>query len=213
VNRAAFEEWFALMGGRADALDVDVAAPAVPGGLAIKIFPCCYAMQRPISAIATLSGHGIKPEDVTSIDVATPEACVKPLIHHDPTTGLAAKFSMEYAVAAALIDGRPGPESFTDEAANRHLARRLVHRVRLDTPAGGDNLLSGKIEITVTTSDGTRYVAVLDSPPGAPDRPPGEEEMTAKMEDCGKDVPDLVRGVDWSGAADMLRAEIPVRSR
>jgi 2-methylcitrate dehydratase PrpD len=207
VNRAAFDEWFALMGGRRDALDVDVIGPAVPDGLAIKIFPCCYAMQRPISAIASLSEHRIDPASVTRIDIVTPEACVKPLIHHEPTTGLAAKFSMEYAAAAALLDGRPGPDSFTDEAATRPEARRLVDCVHLDTPAGGDNLLSGKVEITVTTSDGV-YTAVLDSPPGAPDRPPSVEDMTAKMDDCGKDVRDLVLGVGWSDAADMLRAEL-----
>jgi 2-methylcitrate dehydratase PrpD len=213
ANRAAFDEWFALMGGGPQPLDIDVTAPAVPGGLAIKVFPCCYAMQRPISAIASLSEHRIDPTEVARIEIRTPESCMKPLIHHDPTTGLAAKFSMEYAVAAALIDGRPGPDSFTDEAANRPEARRLVHAVDLITSPGGDNLLSGKIEITVRTSDGASYTASLHNPPGSPDRPPIADDMIAKMEDCGKDVPDLVLGVDWSDAAAMLRAELPNKTR
>ncbi|HEY2043361.1 MAG TPA: MmgE/PrpD family protein [Jatrophihabitans sp.] len=209
VNRRAFDEWLQLMGGRPELLDDDVDSPAVQGGLAIKIFPCCYALQRPISAMAALSEHRIDPASVTRIKVVTPESCVQPLIHHDPKTGLEGKFSMEYALAATLLDGRPGPQSFLDSAVTRDAAKRLVDCVQIVTTAGGDNLLSGDIDITVDCADGSSYHVSLDTPPGAPDRPPGDAEMTAKMRDCGEDVPELLRDVDWANASELLLEHIP----
>ena len=46
----ALDQWLALVGGQAEHLSLD--GPAVPGGLAVKLFPCCYALQRPIAASA-----------------------------------------------------------------------------------------------------------------------------------------------------------------
>ncbi|MFD0513967.1 MmgE/PrpD family protein [Streptomyces aureus] len=51
--------------------------PAVPGGLAIKMFPCCYAMQRPIAALRDLRAE-CGPDDVTAVRVTTPGATVHP---------------------------------------------------------------------------------------------------------------------------------------
>ena len=56
---SVLEAWLALVGGDPGALDL--AGPAVPGGLAIKIYPCCYALQRPISALAELAADGLDP--------------------------------------------------------------------------------------------------------------------------------------------------------
>ena len=96
---------------------LDLDGPAVPGGLAIKIYPCCYALQRPISALAEPAQSGqVDPAALRRIVIRTPEGTVQPLIHHRPRTGLQGKFSLEYAAAAALLDGYPGFASFTDEA-------------------------------------------------------------------------------------------------
>ena len=38
---------------------VDPSGPVIPNGLAVKLYPCCYALQRPISAlISELAGAG-----------------------------------------------------------------------------------------------------------------------------------------------------------
>lgn len=50
--------------------------PAVPGGLAIKIHPCCYALQRPISAVRET---GVRAADVLRVRVRTPAGTVQPL--------------------------------------------------------------------------------------------------------------------------------------
>src|SRR5215813_11973262 len=69
ADPAALADWLALVGG--DPGGIDVAGPAVPDGLAVKIYPCCYALQRPISALAGLS-QGLPPGDVRRIVLRTP---------------------------------------------------------------------------------------------------------------------------------------------
>jgi 2-methylcitrate dehydratase PrpD len=180
ADPSAVGAWLRLVGG--DPAALDLSGPAVPGGLAIKIYPCCYALQRPISAVAGLA-PGLDHTDVRRIVVRTPEATVAPLIHHSPDTGLQAKFSLEYAVAAALLDGYPGFASFTDEAVRRPEARRLASLVEIKTDPGGSELLDGEVHAEIHTAGGAAQTS-LRFPPGAPQRPPTDAELQAKIDDC-----------------------------
>jgi 2-methylcitrate dehydratase PrpD len=207
ADPGAVDAWLSLAGG--DPAAVDVAGPAVPGGLAVKIYPCCYALQRPISAISELAGHGLDPARVTRIVLSTPEATVVPLIHHRPQSGLQGKFSLEYAAAAALLDGYPGFGSFTDAAVRRRAARRLASLVETRLEPGGSWLLDGELRVQVHLADGTVARASQRFPPGSPARPPSPAQLRAKLADC-------VRGLDtdpaawtWAGSAATLRRFLP----
>ena len=172
-------------------------APRFPAVSRSRVFPCCYALQRPISATQLLKTRSHSVEDVVGIRVRTPTATVAPLIHHRPRTGLEAKFSLEYAVAAALLDPHPGFASFTDPAVRRPQARRLIELVKLEPTPGGADLLAGEIHLTVCFGDGSSEEAELALPPGSPTRPPSESDFAAKLRDCGADVPGLLAGIDW----------------
>lgn len=213
---AALDAWLPLMGGSRVYLDTGPTgafgpeAPAVPGGLATKIFPCCYAMQRPIGAVrGLLAGTAISAADITGIAVRTPEAAVHPLIHPRPRTGLEGKFSLEYAVAAALLDGHPGFVSYTDDQVLRPLAQRLVGLVRTVTTSEGSGLLTGETVVEITLADGTTHRSALALPPGSPELPATEAEFAAKLTDCGADVPGLLDGLDWQRAARLMRSTFP----
>src|SRR5436309_534382 len=132
------------------ALSVD--GDAVPDGLAVKLYPCCYALQRPISALGTLPE--LAAEEVEAVVVRTPRSSLVPLIHHEPRTGLEGKFSLEYGVAAAILDRPPGLASFDDAAVARPAARRLTERVEVVASEEGDGLLSGQVEIEVRLGSG-----------------------------------------------------------
>src|ERR1019366_591812 len=69
ADPAALDDWLHLVGG--DPAAVDVTGPAVPDGLAIKLYPCCYALQRPISALSQFARDGLDPGDVTRIILRT----------------------------------------------------------------------------------------------------------------------------------------------
>jgi 2-methylcitrate dehydratase PrpD len=209
ADPGALDQWLCLVGGDAERLSL--AGPAVPGGLAIKLFPCCYALQRPIAAMRLLLEDEPLPcERVDRVVVRTPRSAVQPLPHHRPSTGLEGKFSLEYAIAATLLDGYPGFESFSDAAVNRPAARELIERVEVVTDPGGDGLLAGAVRIELLAGGSTR-TAQLDTPPGAPARPPSDEDLREKLASCGDDVPGLLAGLTWPGAARVLREHLPAR--
>jgi 2-methylcitrate dehydratase PrpD len=209
----ALEQWMELVGGDASALvggDAEASSPdtpAVPGGLAIKPFPCCYALQRPIAALQSLEPVPI--DRVRRIGVRTPGASLAPLIHHSPATGLEGKFSLEYGIAAALLDGRPGFDSFSDAAVQRPDAARLMRAVEVAATDGGDHLLTGGVEIEIDTEDGT-VRAVLTLPPGAPERPTTDGELRAKLEVCAGPEADQIAELSFESAAAWLRSSLAV---
>ncbi|MFZ0380720.1 MAG: MmgE/PrpD family protein [Solirubrobacteraceae bacterium] len=196
----ALDDWMGLVGGDPSSLPEAVGSPAVPGGLAIKLYPCCYALQRPVAAVADL-GMTSPAAEVRGIRVTTPATSLAPLIHRLPSTGLEGKFSLEYAVAAALLDGRPGLGSFTDEAVGRPEAVRLAELVETVPLQGGADLLVGEVEIEVTLAGGERLQSRLELPPGAPGRPPTDEELRGKLELCAGGEADRIAAVSWETAA------------
>jgi 2-methylcitrate dehydratase PrpD len=205
----AVDEWLRLLGGRPDRVEAtDSARPAVPDGLAIKIYPCCYALQRPISALLEAGATSLDPAALRRIVVRTPAGTVAPLVHHRPQTGLEGKFSLEYAVAATLLDGQTGFASFTDEAVRRPAAQRLVQLVEVELSDGGDGLLSGRVEIELHSA-GTSTVCDLRLPPGAPQRPPTGPELARKLEDCLSGTGLDPAAITWDSAAALLHHHLP----
>jgi 2-methylcitrate dehydratase PrpD len=211
ADPAALDAWLELVGG--DPATVETGpGPAVPGGLAIKIYPCCYALQRPISALAGLAGE-VDPADVRRIVLSTPEATVQPLIHHRPVTGLQGKFSLEYAAAAALLDDYPGFASFTDDAVGRDDAVRLARLVDVRLEPGGSWLLDGELAAEVHTSGGRVLTARQQFPPGSPARPPSGSELAAKLADCVRGLGTDPAEWTWDNAAALLEEFLPAAAR
>jgi 2-methylcitrate dehydratase PrpD len=203
----AVDDWIALLGGRVE--NVDLSGPAIPDGLAIKLYPCCYALQRPIGAAAALRGEGVDVSSIRRIVVRTPQVTVKPLIHSRPRTGLEAKFSLEYAVLAALIDERIGFDSFSDEQVGRPEVTRLIELVEVDLTEGGSQLLSGEVEVEVHSGGGVGPITVSRStlayPPGSPQNPATDEDLRLKVADCLTGIPVESDDITWASAADLLR--------
>ncbi|MEU6264976.1 MmgE/PrpD family protein [Saccharopolyspora shandongensis] len=203
ADPSALDAWLELVGGTGR---LDLAGPAVPGGLAIKVYPCCYAMQRPIAALRDIR-HDIRGA-VRGVRVSTPEPTVKPLIHDRPGTGLEGKFSLPYAVATALLDRYPDFAAFTDDAVNRENAQRLLRQVEVSYTPGEEGLLTGEVDIELE-HDGPALRVSLAQPPGAPSRPPTEAELREKFTACGEDVPGLLAAADWKSVRELLQRFFP----
>jgi 2-methylcitrate dehydratase PrpD len=180
--------------------------PAVPDGLAIKLYPCCYALQRPIQAIRTAVAER-RPEaaEVHRIVVVAPPDALRPLIHDRPVTGFEGKFSLPYGVAAALLDEHPGFGSFTDAAVRRPDAKRLVELVEVQDGLGFGGLLAGVVSVEVHTGSGVMN-AQLEVPLGAPSRPASDTALFAKVADCAGADAERVAQLTWADAGNRVPA-------
>lgn len=152
-------------------------------GLEIKKYPMCYAAHRSIDGVLDLRReHDIRASDVIGIQVTSNHRGMVPLIHPNAQTGLQGKFSMHYAMAAALLDGEVRLSSFTDDAVQRAEIRRLmsvVSAVEADGPATPRwNVVS------ITLRDGTRHEKEIRSLRGSHELPLSDEELRAKWADC-----------------------------
>ncbi|GAA0897400.1 MmgE/PrpD family protein [Pseudonocardia zijingensis] len=187
------------------------ALPAAPGtavlrdGVNVKKYPACYNTQRTLDAALAVAARGVRPQDVAEIALTVEPGGLDPLIHHRPTTGLEGKFSGEYAVAAALLDGAVALSTYTDVAVRRPEARALVERVRIaeaaQPPVGPATWEQAYAVVDVRLRDGRREVARVDVPQGDRRAPMSDDDLRAKFEDC-------VTFAGFGAAADALHARL-----
>ncbi len=102
-------------------------------GLNIKKYPCCYCTHRALDAMLDLLAlHPTAPESIARITVSLSKTHALILRNHRPDTGLAAKFSMEFAMAAAAVAGRCGLAELSDGFVQRRDVQGLMARVTLE---------------------------------------------------------------------------------
>ena len=164
------------------------AAGGEPAGVNVKLYPCCYATHATVDAALELRKTLAGPDGITSIDVALPPGGLAPLIHHRPNDGLQAKFSLEYAVAAALLDGTVILSSFDDARVRRSDVQTLLRRVTVGetpTPPSGEPWADTfAAVVTLRLADGRTLATRVDQPAGHATRPVSEAQLRTKFADC-----------------------------
>lgn len=157
-------------------------------GLYMKRWACCYAVHRPVVGLLELQAQeGFVANDIRSIAVGFLPGAAHPLNHTNPQSGLEGKFSIEYAMAAALLDGDLSLESFTDEAVQRPAAQALQRKVsRFEIPHEGVfNGLTGFNDLIVDTTRG-QFKYQIDRTPGSPQWPLTPDELEKKFISCAR---------------------------
>jgi 2-methylcitrate dehydratase PrpD len=198
---------------------------AIVPGISYKRWPCCYCNHRPVSVLLQMiQEHGIRADQVQAIEIGFPPGSDTALIHTDPRTGLEGKFSIEYAAAATVLDGKVGIDTFTDVMVQRPELRALLKKVRRYR-IEDSKMYSGAVgynDVTVRTTQG-EYKRRENRAPGSPDWPMAESERNEKFLDCAGRVLgevgarrtlDLAIGVRSLGnVADLARAMVPAQER
>lgn len=104
------------------------AAPyrVVRPGFAVKLFPCQYGTHFGITAALQLHGELGAVDRIEAVRIVAPPMAYVDRPH--PPTGLAGKFSLQYTVAVALLDGAVGLGSFEDAVLHRPELQQLLER-------------------------------------------------------------------------------------
>jgi 2-methylcitrate dehydratase PrpD len=155
----------------------------VRAGLEVKKYPMCYATHRALDGLLDLKAEaGVALGEVAAVEVEGSHRAFAPLLHDRPRTGLEAKFSLPYAVAAALADGRVTLASFEDAAVRRPEIQAFLPLV---TKREADGPLNPRYaEITVRLRDGRTLHRRVEALRGGAALPLSEAELVAKLADC-----------------------------
>jgi 2-methylcitrate dehydratase PrpD len=172
----------------------------VRAGLEVKKYPMCYATHRTLDGLLDLKAEtGIGLGDVAAVEVEGSNRAFTPLLHDRPRTGLAGKFSLQYAVAAALADGSVGLPAFEDAAVQRPAIQAFLPMV---TKREGSGALNPRYaDITVRLKDGRSLHRRVEALRGGPSLPLSDAELAAKLGDC-------LAHADSAGDAGMIAAVI-----
>jgi 2-methylcitrate dehydratase PrpD len=189
-------------------------------GASYKIYPCCYSTHAAVEATLNMvRRHGpFDPRSVARVESFTPERGLMHTNRPDPDSALAAKFSVQYCVARALMHGRVVLDHFEGDAYREPAVRDLLTRVHAAPYTGKyfDEDDPFDAEVRITLRDGKTFSEKVDRPLGrTTENPIAPEHLTAKFEDCAarvlapravKNVVRLVEGFDKAGTVRELAA-------
>jgi 2-methylcitrate dehydratase PrpD len=157
--------------------------------LGIKKYPACYCTHRALDAmLELLARRPLKPEEIERITVSLSDTHSLILRNHRPQTGLEGKFSMEFAMASAVIARRAGLAEYTDGFVRRPEVQDLMRRVGIETNQHYDPEVSGasvwdQVRIDLTAGGSIESEKVRRAK-GHADRPLSEAELFEKFRTC-----------------------------
>ena len=156
--------------------------------IATKLYPCCASAHGALDALfSLLQKHDIQTEKVSAIEVNVPFDPPRSLIYDNPQTDMESKFSLQYCLAAALIDRKVRLETFTDEQVQRTEARKLFDRITMSRQPGMEGHPSWEqpeYVVTVKTEGGKTYSEQAKASFIAPVSIPTGEELAEKYRNC-----------------------------
>jgi 2-methylcitrate dehydratase PrpD len=153
----------------------------VSPGVELKPYPSCRFTHRVIDAVLALSARN--PErGLVDIECAVDPFAREIVVHSRPTTGLEAKFSMEYCAAVAWLDGVPGPSAFSDARAAESDVQSLLRRVTVHSGSPDAEA------VTVRWADGRADSETVRVAKGSPARPLTRAERLEKAGVCASSL-------------------------
>jgi len=158
-------------------------------GLGIKKYPTCYCTHRAIDcALDLVTTHPVKPDDVKQVNVGISDYFATVLRNHAPDTGLAGKFSIEFAMASAILAKRVGLRELTDDFVRRPDVQSLMRRVVTTTTSEYDPDLPGAAPadtVRIELASGEVFEgAPVARATGHATRPLSEAQIYDKFADC-----------------------------
>ena len=157
----------------------------VSPGLGIKPYPCRYWEFRSIEATLDLRRqHGFICDDIDWVEVSMSPVHYQRVNFLEPKTGLQAKFSVNYAVAMAILDGKLTLATYTDDKVKEPKVREALGKIKAIEDATIPNEWADAWNVvTVKLKDGSIFSKRVDIPRGAPRNPLLASDVVLKYRD------------------------------
>jgi 2-methylcitrate dehydratase PrpD len=171
--------------------------------LYVKPYPCCRWFQPAIEGIrAVRAEHGVGPEDIAGIEVATFAAAVDGQTRA-PRSQEEAEYSLPYCVAAVAVHGTLGRPQVSEPGWRDPRVLDLAHRVRMSAAPDLEARFPAETlaRVTVVTRQGRRLESGVHPARGGADDPLSDAELRAKYDA-------LLAGIVAPPAAEALAAAL-----
>ena len=132
--------------------------------------------------------HDIRPEQVEKVSVGANRKMVTTLLHHQPTTGLQAKFSMEFCMAILLLERKAGLAEFSDAVVQRPEVQAMIRRVDYHVDPEAEQAGYAKMTsiLKIQMKDGRVLTGRTEFAKGSPADPMSYDEVAEKFRGCAE---------------------------
>jgi len=156
-------------------------------GVSIKPYPSGSLTHPGMTELLRLiRSNSLRASDVEKVQVGTNRNMPNTLIHHRPTTGLQAKFSMEFCMAILLLDGKADQTKFTDTVVRRPDVQEMMGRVHFYVDPEAERAGYDKMTtiLKIKLKNGGTLSGHADFGKGSPADPMSYEEVAEKFLGC-----------------------------
>jgi 2-methylcitrate dehydratase PrpD len=158
-------------------------------GISLKPYPSGSLAHPAMSEMMRLIvANNIQLDQVEKVDVGANHNMTTTLLHHQPKTGLEAKFSMEFCMAILLLERKAGLGEFSDKAVQRTDVREMIGRINFYVDPEAENAGFDKMTslLKIHLKDGKVIAGRADFAKGSPTDPMTFEEAAAKFRGCAE---------------------------
>jgi len=151
-----------------------------------KPFACGIVLHPALDAAIQLrNANGLKPDQITRIELRVHPLVLELTGKTTPMTGLEGKFSVYHAVAVAVLQGMAGPKQFTD----RIVQEPAVVALRAKVVATVDPAIRAEqVDMSVVLNDDRRLHKFIEHAVGSVDAPMTDRALELKFADLADGI-------------------------
>jgi len=158
-------------------------------GVSLKPYPSGSLTHPAMTELARLMEvNKIQAAEVEKVDIGANHNMTTTLLHHQPKTGLQAKFSMEFCLAILLLDGKAGLGQFSDKVVRRPDVQEMIRRVNFyvdpEAESAGYDKMTSILKIHL--KNGAVIAGRADFGKGSPANPMSFDEAAKKFRGCAE---------------------------
>ena len=157
--------------------------------VSFKPYAACRHIHPGIDAILEIQkAHNISPDRIKKVDLGITSGAFSLLEKTRPDTPYAAKFSVPFCVAVAIVEGNVGLEQFSGKMLRKASVRDLMKKVEFQVDHEIDRTYPREwgAKASVVDIDGNLYVSQVSHPRGDPENPLSREELEEKFIELSK---------------------------
>ncbi len=158
-------------------------------GVSLKPYPSGSLTHPAMTELMRLiEANNVQPDQVETVDCGANHNMTTTLLHHQPKTGLEAKFSMEFCLAILLLERKAGLGEFSEKVVARPDVQEMIRKINFyvdpEAESAGFDKMTSILKIHL--KDGRAITGRADFAKGSPANPMTFEEAATKFRGCAE---------------------------